>query len=66
MADLLRGVLFKAIASLLQEFRGHAQVHLRGPDMDMAEINRQEREQPLHIRALPIPGGQPVNGEGVP
>ena len=32
----------------------------------MAEIGGKHRQQPLHIRPLPIPGRQAVNREAVP
>jgi hypothetical protein len=66
MAGLLYGVLFETMTSLFQEFRGHAQVHLSGPDMDVAEIDRQEGEQLLHVGALPIPRDESMDGKGVP
>jgi len=34
--------------------------------MDVPKIYGEERKELLHIRALPIPGGEPVNGKGVP
>ena len=34
--------------------------------MDMTKINGQQREQALHIRALSVPGDEPMNGEAVP
>ena len=34
--------------------------------MDMPKIYGEERKQLLNIRALSIPGGEPVNGKGVP
>jgi len=57
MADLrARDVSFKTAAGFFQKVRGHAQVNLSRPDMDMAKINGQQGEQALHIRALAVPG----------
>jgi hypothetical protein len=67
MADLHAcDVSFKTVAGFLQKVRGHAQVDLSCPDMDMAKINGQQGEQALHIRALAVPGDEPVNRKAVP
>src|ERR1700676_341757 len=67
MANLrARCVSFKTAAGFLQKVRRHAQGDLRRPDMDMAKINGEQREQTLHIRALSVPRDEPVNGEAVP
>jgi hypothetical protein len=58
-------VAFKALASLLQQFRCHGQVSLRAGDMDMAEISCQLRQQALHVCALAIPANQAMNCEGM-
>jgi hypothetical protein len=59
-------VPFKALYSLLQQFRCHGQVPLRARDMDMAEISCQLGQQALHVCPLAVPGNQAMNREGMP
>jgi len=66
MAGLRRSVLLKAMIGFRQQFRGHAQISLRRLDVNVAEINGQQRKQLLHVCALLIPRRQPVDGKGVP
>ena len=37
---------------------GHGQVVGGGIDIDMAEISRQMRQEPLHVLAFPVPANQ--------
>ena len=58
-------VALESPRGFLQQFRGHAEVHLGGGDADVAQVGGQQRQQALHVRPFAVPGGQPVNGEGV-
>jgi hypothetical protein len=55
MASLLSGIALEALAGFTEKLRRHAQVHLRVPQMDMAQVYRQVMEEPLHVCALLIP-----------
>jgi hypothetical protein len=65
MAFLLPDVALEAEVGLVQKFGRHTEIHLRVPEMDVAEVDRQMMNQPLYIRALPIPGRETVNRERV-
>ena len=47
----------------MEKFRRHARVHLRVPQTDMAEIDRQVMQESWHVGALLIPRRKTVNGE---
>ncbi len=49
MIALLAGVPLKQAAGVLQQFGGHGQVNLGVPQIDMAKINREVINKPLHI-----------------
>src|SRR5262249_26607937 len=65
MATLPSRVALEAPIGLCQQLRRHAQVDLRGGQLHMPQVDRQLGQQLLHIDPLPIPGRQPVDGEGV-
>jgi hypothetical protein len=66
MTALLSGIMLEALAGLTKKLRRHAQVHLRGLQMNVTEIDRQVMQESLYVGTLLIPGGETVNGEGVP
>ena len=66
MAVLPEGIPLESCAGLVQQFRGHRQVDLRGRQMGVAEVHREVVQEPLHVRPLPIPLRQPVDRERVP
>jgi len=63
MASLLPGIALEALAGLTKKLGRHAQVHLRVPQVDVTEVNRQMRQEPLYVGTLLIPGGETMNGE---
>jgi len=63
--SFLPGIAFESLAGFLKKFRRHAQVHLRVPQMDMAQVNRQWMQESLHVGALLIPRRETVNREGM-
>jgi hypothetical protein len=65
MVSLLPGIAFKSLAGFMKKLGGHAQVHLRVPQMDMAEINRQVMHESLYVGALLIPRRETVDSEGM-
>jgi hypothetical protein len=65
MAALLPGIALEALAGFTKKLGRHAQVHLRMPQMDMAEVDRQVMQKPLHVGTLLVPGGETVNCERV-
>ena len=66
MVSLLSGIALEALAGLTKKLGRHAQVHLRVPQMDVAQIDRQVMQEPLYVGTLLIPGGETVNGERMP
>jgi len=66
MATPLSGIALEALAGLTKKLGGHAQVHLRVPQVDVTEVNRQMMQEPLYVGTLLIPGGETVNGERMP
>ena len=58
----------EALARLLEEFGCHLQVALGGPDIDVAEVGCQLRQQPLDVLAQsdtrPRPGARRQCGAG--
>jgi hypothetical protein len=65
MASLLPGITLEALAGFTKKLRGHAQVHLRVPQMAVAQIDREVMQKPLHIGTLLIPSGEAVDGKRV-
>jgi len=65
MVSLLPGIAFKALAGFMKKLGRHAQVHLRVPQVDMAEINRQVMHKSLYIGACLIPRRESMDSEGV-
>jgi hypothetical protein len=63
MASLLPGIALEAPTGLTKKLGRHAQIHLRVPQVDVTEVNRQVMQEPLYVGTLPIPGGETVNGE---
>jgi hypothetical protein len=55
MASLLSGIALEALAGFPKKLGRHAQVHLRVPQFDMAQIDRQLMQEPLYVGALLIP-----------
>jgi hypothetical protein len=62
----LPGITFKALAGLLQQFRGHSEVTLGGGKVHMAQIGGQLGQQALYVSPLAIPGDQTMNAESMP
>src|ERR1035441_5825258 len=65
MAPLLPGIAFEALTGFMKKLGRHAQVHLRVPQMDMAEINRQVMHESLYVGAFLIPRRETVDSEGM-
>ena len=65
MAVLPEGVPLESGAGLVQQLRRHGQVNLRGRQVGMPEVDGQVMQEPLHVRPLPVPLGQPVDRERV-
>ena len=63
---LPEGVPLKARVGLPQKVRRHGQVDLRADQADMPEVNGEVINKPLHVRSLPVPFRQPMDGKGVP
>src|ERR1700730_15573687 len=55
----------KTVARLLEEFRCHLQITLSGPEIGVAEVGCQLRQEPLDISASAIPRHNPVHGGSV-
>jgi hypothetical protein len=55
MASLLPGIALEALAGLTKKLGSHAQVHLRIPQTDVAQIDRQLMQESLHVGALLVP-----------
>jgi hypothetical protein len=55
----------KAVARLLEEFRRHLQITLSGPEIGVAEVGCQLRQEPLDIMPSAIPRHNPVHGGSV-
>ena len=51
--------------NLLEQFGGGLQIDVGGTDIDMAHIGGQSRQPGVDIHALPVPGKQSVDGEGM-
>src|SRR6266446_6725021 len=51
----LQSVLLEALAGFRQEFRCHRQIDRGSCQICMAQINRQMRQQSLHLCALSVP-----------
>ena len=49
----------------MQQFGRHRQIDLSSIEMGVAEPCGERRQQPLNIRALSVPGRQPVYGRGM-
>jgi hypothetical protein len=62
MVSLLLGVPIEPVVGFMKKLWGHAQVHLRVPQMNMTEIDRQVMKESLHISTLLVPGSEAVNG----
>ena len=60
------GVPLEAVAGLLQQFRRHGQVNLGVRQAGMPQVYGEVIHQPLHVRPLAIPLGQPMDREGMP
>src|SRR6059036_233963 len=60
------GIALEAPAGLAQEVRRHGEIDLSLGQADVAEVGRELRQQALDVRALAVPGDQPVHSEGVP
>src|SRR5260370_35271122 len=52
----------KAVARLLEEFRRHLQITLSGPEIGVAEVGCQLRQEPLDIMPNAIPRHNPGHG----
>src|SRR6266436_5395168 len=65
MAHLPGGVEFEAVVRLLEEFPSHRQVVSSGVEVDMTQVSRQMRQEPLYIPPLAVPGDQSPHGEGM-
>jgi hypothetical protein len=63
--DLLEVVTVETPGYLFGQLRRGSQVDLGGMDIHMSQIGRQPRQARVYIRAVPVPGQQPVNGKGV-
>ena len=50
----------------MQQLRRHREIDLGARRVLMTEIGREDRQEPLHIGALRIPGGEPMDREAVP
>ncbi len=59
--SLLLYVVLESLGRFLQKFRRHAEIDLRVPNMDMAQIDRQQVQQSLYIRPLLIPRRQTMD-----
>jgi hypothetical protein len=55
----------EAVARLLEEFGCHLQVALSGPEIDVAEVGCQLRQEPLDVPPRAIPRHHPVHGGSV-
>src|SRR5260370_42654681 len=59
------GVEFEAVVRLLEEFPSHRQVVSSGVEVNMTQVSRQMRQEPLYILPLAVPGDQSPHGEGM-
>ena len=50
---------------LFEQFGGGLQIDARGTDIDMAHIGGKSGQTGVDIVSLPVPGQQPVYGEGM-
>ena len=65
-ASLLRPHNAQNAATPVAEVPASSTDRLRAFQIGMAEIGGKDRQQPLHIRALAVPGGQDVDRGAVP
>jgi hypothetical protein len=63
MASLLPGIALEALAGLTKKLGRHTQVHLRVPQLAVAQIDRQLVQESLDVGTLLIPRGEAMNGE---
>ena len=66
MASFLSGIALEALAGFTKKLGGHAQVDLRMPQLDVAQIDRQVMQEPLHVGTLLIPVRKVRNGVATP
>jgi hypothetical protein len=59
-------VIVEPLMYLFEQFGGGLQIDVRGTDIDMTHIGGQSRQPGVDIVSLPVPGQQPVYGEGMP
>ena len=59
-------VIVEPLMYLFEQFGGGLQIDVRGTDIDMPHIGGKRRELSVDIQSLPVPGKQPMYGEGMP
>lgn len=55
----------KALPGALEQLGGGVEVNFGAGDRTVAKIGREERKFGRQIRTLPVPGHEPMDGEGV-
>ena len=59
-------VIVKPLIYLFEQFGGGLQIDVRGTDIYMTHIGGKSGQPGVDIVSLPVPGKQPVYGEGMP
>jgi hypothetical protein len=65
MSYLWPGVLFEAEAGLFEQLGRHGEIALRITELGVSQVDRQMRQEPLHVLAFPIPGNQANGRKGM-
>ena len=58
-------VIVEALVYLLEQFGSGLQIDVRRTDIDMPKIGGKSGQPDVDIVSLPVPGQQPVYGEGM-
>ncbi|CAB1078341.1 hypothetical protein D1AOALGA4SA_6091 [Olavius algarvensis Delta 1 endosymbiont] len=62
---MMQVVIVEALIYLSEQLGGGLQIDMRGTDIDMAHISGKSGQLGVDIVSLPVPGQQPVYGEGM-